>query len=32
MVDEKIILQVFAEQKEYVEHYQPKEWIDRREE
>lgn len=32
MVDEKIILQVLAEQKEYVENYQPKNWVDRKEE
>ena len=32
MVEEKIILQVLAEQKEYVENYQPKNWVDRKEE
>ena len=32
MVEEKIILQVLAEQKEYVESYQPKNWVDRKEE
>ena len=32
MVDDKIILQVLAEQKEYVENYQPKNWVDRKEE
>ena len=32
MVDDKIILQVLAEQKEYVENYQPKKWVDRKEE
>lgn len=32
MADEKIILQVLAEQKEYVENYQPQQWVDRKEE
>ena len=32
MVDEKIVLQVIAEQKEYVGNYQPKKWVDRKEE
>lgn len=32
MVDEKIILQVLAEQKEYVRNYQPEAWVDRNEE
>lgn len=32
MADEKIILQVLAEQKEYVENYQPRQWVDRKEE
>ena len=32
MVDEKIILQVLAEQKEYVGNYQPQKWVDRKEE
>lgn len=32
MVEEKLILQVLAEQKEYVENYQPEKWVDRKEE
>ena len=32
MMDEKLILQVLAEQKEYVENYQPSKWVDRNEE
>lgn len=32
MVEENIVLQVLAEQKEYVENYQPEKWVDRREE
>lgn len=32
MIDEKLILQVLAEQKEYVENYQPNKWVDRKEE
>lgn len=32
MVDEKVILQVLAEQKEYTESYDPKKWVTRREE
>lgn len=31
-MDEKLILQVLAEQKEYVENYQPSKWVDRNEE
>ena len=30
-MDEKLILQVLAEQKEYVENYQPSKWVDRNE-
>lgn len=32
MVDEKSIIQVLAEQKEYVEGYEPDKWVERREE
>ena len=32
MVDEKAIIQVLAEQKEYVEGYEPDKWVERREE
>lgn len=32
MAEEKIILQVLAEQKEYVENYQPEKWVSRNEE
>lgn len=32
MVEEKLILQVLAEQKEYVGNYQPEKWVDRKEE
>lgn len=32
MVEEKVILQVLAEQKEYVEGYEPRKWVSRREE
>jgi len=32
MVEEKIILQVISEQKEYVQSYNPQQWVDRREE
>lgn len=32
MIDEKIILQVLAEQKEYVENYKPENWVSRSEE
>ena len=32
MVDEKVILQVLSEQKEYVQNYAPQKWVDRYEE
>ena len=32
MIEEKIILQVLAEQKEYVENYKPENWVSRSEE
>ncbi len=32
MIDEKIILQVLSEQKEYVQNYDPQKWVNRREE
>lgn len=32
MVDEKVILQVLAEQQEYVQSYEPQKWIGRYEE
>ena len=32
MAEERIILQVLAEQKEYVENYHPEKWVSRKEE
>lgn len=32
MIDEKIVLQVLAEQKEYIKKYQPEKWVSRKEE
>lgn len=32
MVDEKVILQVLAEQQEYVQSYEPQKWVGRYEE
>ena len=32
MIDEKVILQVLSEQKEYVSEYTPQKWVDRKEE